>query len=96
MGVKVVKASLVNLLLEEGEENAAVMLAQSALPEFIDTDDDAGRLSEFGLAEDDVADLLDSAAHSGAVTAASEAEIRELEATISRRWADLVTRWAIP
>ncbi len=37
------------MLLEVGEENAAVLLARSTLPDEIDTDHDLGSLVGFGL-----------------------------------------------
>jgi hypothetical protein len=92
--VKVEKASLVAMLLEVGEENAAVLLARSQLPDEIDTDHDLDTLVAFGLERDQIAEVAQLAV--GAIEPDDVTTRRrrgELEETISRRWADLVDQW---
>jgi hypothetical protein len=92
--VKVEKSSLVTMLLEVGEENAAVLLARSRLPDEIDTDHDLDALVDFGLEPDQVAEVAALAV--GAIEPDDVTTRRrrgELEKTISRRWADLVDQW---
>jgi hypothetical protein len=92
--VKVEKASLVAMLLEVGEENAAVLLARSQLPDEIDTDHDLDTLAAFGLERDQIAEVARLAV--GAIEPDDVPTRRrrgELEKTISRRWADLVEQW---
>jgi hypothetical protein len=92
--VKVEKSSLVAMLLEVGEENAAVLLARSRLPDEIDTDHDLDALVDFGLEPDQVAEVAALAV--GAIEPDDVTTRRrrgELEKTISRRWADLVDQW---
>jgi hypothetical protein len=92
--VKVEKSSLVAMLLEVGEENAAVLLARSGLPDEIDTDQDLGVLVHFGLEPDQIAEVAQLAV--GAIEPDDVNTRRrrgELEKTISRRWADLVDQW---
>jgi hypothetical protein len=92
--VKVEKSSLVAMLLEVGEENAAVQLARSSLPDEINTEHDLDELLTFGLDRDQVDEVARLAVGD---TEADDVNTRrrrgELEKTISRRWADLVDRW---
>jgi hypothetical protein len=92
--VKVEKSSLVAMLLQVGEENAAVLLARSQLPAEIDTDHDLDALVTFGLEPDQVEEVAGLAV--GAIEPDDVNTRRrrgELEKTISRRWAELVDRW---
>ncbi|MGB8387035.1 hypothetical protein [Mycobacterium sp.] len=92
--MKVEKSSLVATLLAVGEENAAVLLAGSSLPDELDTDYDLGILLEFGLEREQVDELARSAI--GEIESDDVHTRRrcdEMEKTISRRWADLVDRW---
>jgi predicted NUDIX family phosphoesterase len=92
--VKVEKSSLVAMLLEAGEENAAVLLARSLLPDEVDTEQDVDALVTFGLERDQVEEVARLAI--GAIEADDGNTRRrrdELEKTISRRWADLVDHW---
>src|ERR1700733_5133743 len=50
--LKVAKPNLVAMLLEVGEENAAVLLARSDLPDEIDLDGNVDALLGFGLDRD--------------------------------------------
>ena len=82
------------MLLEVGEENAAVLLARSSLPDALDTDHDLELLVSFGLDRDqvdEVARLTIGAIEPDDVNVRRRRD--ELERTISRRWADLVDRW---
>ncbi len=92
--MKVEKFSLVAMLLEVGEENAAVLLARSHLPDELDIDSDLDTLVTLGLEREQVAEVAQLAV--GATTSGEVATRRrhdELEKTISRRWSELVDRW---
>jgi PIN domain nuclease of toxin-antitoxin system len=92
--VKVEKSSLVAMLLEVGEENAAVLLARSELADEIDIAHDLGALLTFGLEReqvDEVARLAIGAIEPDDVN--TRRRRGQLEKTISRRWADLVDQW---
>jgi hypothetical protein len=92
--VKVEKSSLVAMLLEVGEENAAVLLARSQLPDELDIDSDLDTLVTLGLEREQVAEVAQLAV--GATTPGDVTTRRrydELEKTISRRWSELVDRW---
>ena len=88
--MNVAKSNLVSMLSEAGEENAAVLLARSDLPDEIDLERDRATLMAFGLDRDQV----DEVAHltKGAVESVRR-QRGETEKTISRRWADLVDQW---
>lgn len=82
------------MLLEVGEENPAVLLARSRLPDEVDTDLDLDALVTFGLERDqveEVARLAIGAVESDDVI--TRCRRGELEQTISGRWADLVDQW---
>jgi hypothetical protein len=92
--VKATKSNMVAMLLEVGEENAAVLLARSALPDELDLDSDLDALLAFGLDRDQ----LDEVARLtiGGIDSADDSKRRqrgEMEMTISRRCADLVDQW---
>jgi predicted NUDIX family phosphoesterase len=92
--VKVDKASLVAMLLEVGEENAAVLLARSDVAEEIDTEQDLEALVLFGLDPDQVEEVSRLAVGAIAVDDVNTRRRQsELSKTISRRWADLVENW---
>lgn len=81
-------------MLEVGEENAAVLLARSELPDEIDLDSDLDALMAFGLDReqvDAVARLTIGTVEPDDVN--TRRRRGELEKTISRRWADLVDQW---
>ncbi len=92
--MRVERASLVTMLLEVGEENAAVLVARSQLPDEVDTDRDLDTLVSFGLDRDQVDEIARLTI--GAIEPDDVNNRRrrdELEQTVSRRWADLVDRW---
>lgn len=92
--MRVEKFSLVAMLLEVGEENAAVLLARSGLPDEIDTDHDLEALVDFGLEPDQIAEVARLAVGGIEPDDVNTRRRRgELEKTISRRWADLVDQW---
>ena len=92
--VKVGKTSLVAMLLEVGEENAAVLLSRSTLPDDIDTDHDLDALITFGLERDQVEEVARLAIGGIEPDDVNTRRRRgELAKTISRRWADLVDQW---
>ena len=92
--MRVEKSSLVALLLEVGEENAAVLLARSTLPDELDTEHDLDDMLAFGLDPDQ----LEEVAHL-AIGGIEPEDVNtrhrrdEMGKTISRRWAELVERW---
>src|SRR3954468_21720856 len=89
--MRVDKSNLVAMLLEAGEENAAVLLARSQLPDELDTDRDRDPLVLFGLDRDQVDEIARLTI--GAIEP-DDVDVRrrrdQLETTVSRRWADLV------
>ncbi|OBK71243.1 hypothetical protein [Mycobacterium sp. 1274761.0] len=92
--MKVEKSSLVAMLLEVGEKNAAVLLARSGLPDEIHTGQDLDALLAFGLEREQLEEVARLAV--GAIEPDDVNTRRrrgELEKTISGRWADLVDRW---
>jgi hypothetical protein len=92
--VNVSKSNLVAMLLEVGEENAAVLLARSDLPDKIDLQRDLDFLMALGLDRDQVDEVAQLTI--GGVDSDDENGRRqrgEMETTISRRWADLVDQW---
>lgn len=87
------KASVVAMLLEVGEENVAVLLARSTLPDMLDTDRDLDVLATYGLESDRVVQVVTSAVEA---VAANEDDVEHgarLDRTVSVRWADLVDDW---
>jgi hypothetical protein len=91
--VIVAKLSLVNLLLEDGEEDLAVLIARSDLPDQLQVERDAARLAEIGLAEDELQALLPTITGERSGPGIAGNEMASLEQTISDRWAHLVTDW---
>jgi hypothetical protein len=92
--VNIGKSNLVAMLLEVGEENAAVLLARSDLPDEIDLERDLYALMLFGLDGDQVNEVAQLTI--GAIGTGDDNDRRqrgEMETTISRRWADLVDQW---
>lgn len=92
--MKVTKAGLVAMLLEAGEENAAVLLARSTLADELDTETDLEVLLTFGLDREQLGEVVQMAI--GAIEAEDVNTRRRRDAmdeAISRRWADLVDRW---
>jgi len=92
--MRVEKSNLVAMLLEAGEENAAVLLARSQLPDELDTGRDLETLTSFGLERDqidEIARLTIGAIETDDVNGRCRRD--EMEKTISRRWADLVDDW---
>jgi hypothetical protein len=88
------KSNLVAMLLEVGEENAAVLLARSDLPDEIDVHSELDSLAAFGLDRDQLDEMAELTI--GVVGPDDESVRRqrdEMETTISRRWADLVDQW---
>lgn len=92
--MKVDKAALVAMLLEVGEENAAVLLARSTLPDELDTDQDLAALTAFGLDRDQLDEVTRLAVGGVEPDDVNTRRRRdEMDKTISRRWAELVDRW---
>ncbi|WP_114423099.1 hypothetical protein [Nocardioides houyundeii] len=88
------KASLCGLLLEEGEEDLAVLLARSDLAEQLDTVHDARALASIGLGEEELRSLLPAIeADPDQVVVLSHEEVAAIKHTLSDRWAFLVDVW---
>lgn len=92
--MKVEKSSLVAMLLEVGEENAAVLLSRSDLADEIDIARDVDALLAFGLERDQLDEVARLAVGGIEPDDVNTRRRRgELAKTISRRWADLVDQW---
>lgn len=91
--MKIEKSSLVALLLEAGEENAAVLLARSLLPHEIETERDLDILVSFGLERGQVRELAELTIGTMEPDGVNVRRRDELQETISRRWAELVDGW---
>ncbi len=90
--MKINKPNLVAMLLEVGEENAAVLLARSDLPDEIDLQRDLDSLVAFGLERDQM-DEVARLTIGGAESDDGRRQRGEMEMTLSRRCADLVDQW---
>lgn len=86
------KSSLCNMLLAAGEEDLAVLLARSELPELLDSERDAPALAVIGLDRDDLAAMLPAVTGNGHPPSSQERAVL-MRRTISNRWADLVNQW---
>jgi hypothetical protein len=84
------RSSLCSILLEEGEEDLAVLIARADLPEILDSDRDAASLASLGLGSDDLAALLPAV--SGEPLTGRRGR-DELAQAVSDRWAHLVSAW---
>ncbi|RBY84761.1 hypothetical protein [Blastococcus sp. TF02A-26] len=90
--MRLTRSSLCNLLLEDGEEDLAVLVARADLPDVLDTDRDAAALAAVGLDRDELEALLPAlpAATPAVPDESRDAAVRH---TLSSRWADLVSAW---
>ena len=94
--MKVGKSNLVAILLEVGEENAAVLLARSGLPDEIDLHSDLEALVALGLDREQVEEVARLTIGTAEPDDVNTRRRRgELEKTISRQWADLVDHWLV-
>lgn len=84
------RSSLCSILLDEGEEDLAVLIARADLPEILDSVRDAPALAALGLSGEDLAALLPAV--SGGPVAARRGH-DELAQAVSDRWAHLVSAW---
>jgi len=92
--MRLARSSLCAALLERGEDNLAVLVARSGLPEILDTEGDAPALAALGLAEEDLLDLLPAVRGDvDAAGAADGARPDQVSQTVSDRWARLVDNW---
>lgn len=87
---KIEKSSLAATLLELGEDNAAVLLIRSSLPDQLDTEHDLAALVHLGLDSDTAEELFATAVEALDAEADSGDHLRQ---TISRRCAGLVAQW---
>jgi hypothetical protein len=93
--VQLSRSSLCNLLLEDGEEDLAVLVARADLPDVLDTGRDGTALAALGLGRDQLEALLPAVAADGEAPAddTGDAAVRR---TLSSRWARLVSSWTAP
>lgn len=95
--MRLTRSSLCNLLLAEGDEDLAVLLAHADhLPDPLDSDRDGEALAALGLDGETLAALLPAVSGTDAGTGTgtlAPAEMARLEQTISDRWAHLVDNW---
>jgi hypothetical protein len=92
--MRLTRSSLCAALLEQGEENLAVLIARASLPETLDSVRDAPALAALGLAGEDLLDLLPAVGGDlPAAGAAGAGEMDRLSRTVSDRWAHLVDIW---
>jgi acyl-CoA synthetase (AMP-forming)/AMP-acid ligase II len=92
--LRLTRSSLCSILLERGEEDLAVLIARSDLPEILDSDSDAPALAALGLSEEDLRALLPAVSGDPpAVGGSGSGEMAGLSQTISDRWAHLVSVW---
>lgn len=92
--MELTRSSLCSILLEEGEEDLAVLIARSDLPEILDSERDAPALAALGLDEEDLLALLPAVSGDPNATGSLSSEDRvRLKLTISERWAHLVDVW---
>jgi hypothetical protein len=89
--VQLTRSSLCSILLADGEENLAVLIARADLPEILDSTRDAPALAALGLSEEELRDLLPAV--SGDLPTADSQETAEVRRTLSDRWAYLVSVW---
>ena len=79
--------------MEDGEEDIAVRLAFSDLPEVV-LDRDKRALVAMGLEEGELGDLMPAViADPNYKSQLTTEDVARMERTISHRWADLVTDW---
>jgi hypothetical protein len=91
------RSSLCAALMQQGEENLAVLIARAGLPEILDSERDAPALAALGLAPENLLDLLPAVRGDLRVAVpAAAAEIDRLSRTVSDRWSDLVDIWTRP
>lgn len=90
--MKVGKSGLASVLLEVGEENAAVLLIRSSLPEVLDTEQDLPMLRQFGLDAEAVDELIAMIVER---TGADFDHGEHFERISSERYAGLVRRWVV-
>jgi hypothetical protein len=88
--VRIEKSSLAATLLEIGEDNAAVLLIRSPLPEHLDTEHDLVALETLGVDSETIRELVATVVEA---RVADEDNGDHLRQTISRRCADLVHQW---
>jgi hypothetical protein len=92
--VELTRSSLCSVLLEEGEEDLAVLIARADLPEILDSERHAPALAALGLDEEELWTLLPAVrTDPNATGSLSDEERAQLNRTISDRWAHLVDFW---
>jgi hypothetical protein len=91
--VRLTRSSLCGILLEQGEEDLAVIVASADLPEILDTSQDAPALAALGLSERDLHALLPAVAGDPTAGGPGRAHATRLAREISDRWAHLVDIW---
>jgi len=82
-----------NRLLENGEEDLAVLIARADLPDILDSTSHAPVLADLGLSEEDLQSLQTTVSGDPLAAGDDNAEMAKRSRTISDRWADLVSAW---
>ena len=89
--MRLTRSSLCGLLLENGEEDLAVLIARADLPDILDSAEHARTLAELGLSREDLHALLPAVSGDPRAGGGDKAELARR--TVSDRWADLVSVW---
>ena len=90
--MRIARSSLCAILLENGEEDLAVLVARADLPEILDPVRDALALADLGLDSDELLTLLPGVS-GDPLTPAAPLQSAQMSQTISDRWAHLVSVW---
>ena len=87
------RSSLCGVLLANGEEDLAVLIAAADLPEILDSTRDAPALALLGLDSGELRALLPTVSGDSPSVGGAAQETARLAQTISDRWAHLVSVW---
>ena len=91
--MQLTRSSLCSILLENGEEDLAVLIARADLPEILDSTSHAPMLASLGLSEEDLQALLPAVSGDPLAGGSDDAEMAKRSGVISDRWANLVSVW---
>ena len=91
--MRLTRSSLCSILLEQGEEDLAVLVARADLPDILDSAADGPALAALGLGEEDLRGLLPALSGDPLSAGADTETTARLTQTISDRWAYLVSVW---
>lgn len=91
--MRLTRSSLCSVLLEDGDEDLAVLIARADLPDILDSETDAPALAALGLSEEDLHALLPAVSGDPLAAGTGATDMTLLSQTISDRWAHLVSVW---